>query len=179
MSARLPEDGSIFLDEGFVENSQDLYEQLATSITWDDRMRARKAASFGVPYDYSGIEWPAAPMPDSIGDILERVAERVGFRPNNCLAHFYPDGSSTMGLHSDSTEDLEPGTGIGIVSLGTQRLITFRNRNDRRLEHYALSSGSLLYMTPEMQADWKHGILAAQEVAGGRISLTFRRMKAG
>ncbi len=61
MSARLHESGSIVLDESFVENNQSLFERLAASITWDDRMKARKVASFGVPYDYSGIEWPAAP----------------------------------------------------------------------------------------------------------------------
>ena len=42
---------------------------------------------------------------------------------------------------------------------------------------YLLASGSLLYMTAEVQHEWKHSILP-QPGAGGRISLTFRRLKA-
>jgi alkylated DNA repair dioxygenase AlkB len=83
-----------------------------------------------------------------------------------------------MGFHTDATDDLVPGTGIAVVSLGAERTITFRNQRDRQLlEHYPLKSGSLLYMSPEMQLEWKHGILAAENAGGGRISLTFRCMK--
>ena len=42
---------------------------------------------------------------------------------------------------------------------------------------YPLPCGSLLYMTAEVQAGWKHAILP-RPGAGGRISLTFRRLKA-
>ncbi len=141
-------------------------------------MRSRKAASFGVPYNYSGVSWPAASFSECLLPVLERVAERLGHRPNNCLAHFYPDGQSTMGFHSDATDELEPGTGIAVVSLGAERAISFRHQLDKsRLEHYRLPSGALLFMTAAMQADWKHAILATDSVQGGRISLTFRRMR--
>lgn len=175
----LLETGSIWLVDGLIGEPDTLFAALANSIAWDERIRARKAASFGLPYNYSGIEWPEVPFPDLIVPVLERVTGELGYRPNNCLAHFYPDGGSSMGFHSDATDDLEPGTGIAIVSLGAERCITFRHQQDRsRLEHYPLSSGSLLVMCPEMQLNWKHGILAGTTVTSGRISLTFRRMKA-
>jgi len=175
----LLESGALWIEDGFLPNSDDLYSALAESIAWDERMRARKAASFGSPYNYSGISWPAAPFPDLLVPVLERVASRLGYRPNNCLAHYYPTGDSTMGFHADSTEELVAGTGIAIVSLGSGRTITFRHQQDKqRLEHYLLKSGSLLFMSPEMQQDWKHAILPAADV-GGRISLTFRVMKSG
>lgn len=177
MSTSLLDSSAVRLVPDFLPDSLAIFEQFVASITWDTRMRARKAASFGVPYNYSGIEWPAAPFPEPIVPILDRVASAVGLIPNNCLAHFYPDGASTMGFHSDATDELEPGTGIAIVSLGTERDITFRAIADKsRLETYRLTSGSLLYMTPEMQADWKHAILADGST-GGRVSLTFRLMK--
>jgi hypothetical protein len=172
--------GSIWIAEGFLPDSRDLFAVLAASIPWDERIRARKAASFGLPYNYSGIKWPAAPFPAVLVPVLERVAGRLGYRPNNCLAHYYPDGTSTMGFHTDATDDLVPGTGIAVVSVGSERTITFRNQHDRQLlEHYRLKSGSLLYMSPGIQPEWKHGILAADNVVGGRISLTFRCMKSG
>lgn len=176
MSTTLLDGGSVRLIEAFWPDPAGLYSTLVGSIDWDDRIRARKAMSFGVPYNYSGIEWPSRPFPALLLPVLHSVTKRVGFAPNNCLAHYYPDGGSTMGLHSDSTDELEPGTGIAIVSLGAARHLTFRRQSDRsHVEAYLLPAGSLLYMTPEMQAEWKHGLLA-EEVAGGRISLTFRRM---
>ena len=140
-------------------------------------MRARRTASFGVPYCYSGITYPIAPVPEPVAALMDRLAERLGWRPNNCLANFYSDGTSTMGFHSDSTEELEPGTGVAIVSLGAEREITFRAADKSFTVEYPLVSGSLLYMTAEVQAGWKHAILP-QPGAGGRISLTFRQLRA-
>ena len=178
MSTHLLASGSIRLLTDFLPDSHALYEHLAASVTWDSRIRARKAASFGLPYDYSGIEWPAAPFPAAIQPLLARIAAEVGFEPNNCLANFYPDGNSTMGFHSDSTAELESGTGIAVVSLGAERTITFRRIDKAVSESHQLPAGSLLWMCPEMQADWTHAIPANPSATGGRISLTFRRMKA-
>lgn len=178
MATSLRDAGEIWIEETFLPESESLFADLLTSVAWDERIRARKAASFGLPYNYSEITWPAAPFPDVITPILDRVAKRLGYRPNNCLAHYYPDGTSTMGFHSDSTDELEPGTGIAVASLGTERTITFRSQHDKmRCEQYLLPSGSLLYMIAGMQKDWKHAILASAQVQGGRISLTFRQMR--
>jgi hypothetical protein len=177
MNASLIESGSLWIEDAFLANHKSLFDELAASITWDERIRARKAMSFGLPYNYSGIEWPAAPFPAGLLLILDQLEQKLGYRSNNCLANYYSDGNSTMGFHSDSTDELMTGTGIAVVSLGSERTITFRNQADRKiLERYLLRSGSLLYMTPEMQRDWKHGILQDENV-GGRISLTFRCMK--
>jgi alkylated DNA repair dioxygenase AlkB len=60
------------------------------------------------------------------------------------------------------------------LSLGATRDISFRCEPDKRIiERWRLPGGSLLYMTPEMQADWKHAIEATDDVTDGRISLTF------
>ena len=178
MTSTLLADGSIWIDEHFLDAPESLYDALVYSILWDQRIRARLAISFGVPYNYSGIEWPENPYPESLVPLLGLVADAVGFRLNNCLAHYYPDGSSTMGYHFDATDELEPGTGIAIVSLGAERVLSFRNERDKRIvEGHRLLNGSLLFMCPEMQTTWKHGILTAPEVSEGRISLTFRRMR--
>jgi alkylated DNA repair dioxygenase AlkB len=178
MATPLLDSGSIRLVPNFLPKSLALYERLASSVAWDARIRTRKSMSFGLPYNYSGIEWPAAPFPDAIDSLRARVAEATGFEPNNCLANFYPDGKSTMGFHSDSTAELEPGTGIAVLSLGTERTITFRRIDDKTVsESHPLSSGALLWMCPEMQAEWRHAILADANATDGRISLTFRRMR--
>lgn len=177
MTSHLLDSGSIRLLPDFLSASTSLYKHLEGSVNWDTRLRARKSMSFGLPYNYSGIEWPAAPFPDAITPLLASVAAEVNFEPNNCLANYYPTGDSTMGFHSDSTAELDPGTGIAVVSLGAERTITFRRFDKTASESYRLPSGSLLWMCPEMQAEWRHAILADATAPGGRISLTFRRMK--
>ena len=46
------------------------------------------------------------------------------------------------------------------------------------IERHLLKTGSLLYMTPEMQKEWKHGLLQ-EDTTAGRISLTYRCMRTG
>lgn len=172
----LLDSGSIRIDDSFLAESGALYAQLVASVTWDERIRSRKAASFGLPYNYSGTVWPEAEFPEVIAGVLERVAERVGDRPTNCLALYYPDGGASLGYHTDSVVNLVGGTGIAVVSLGAQRAISFRHQRSRVVEQYLLKSGSLLWMSAAMQAEWKHGVLADERVDGGRISLAFRCM---
>jgi alkylated DNA repair dioxygenase AlkB len=177
MRASLFDSGDVRLFGNFWPESLPLYDTLASSVSWDTRLRARMSASFGLPYNYSGIEWPPAPFPDSILPLLPAVAQVAGFEPTNCLANYYLNGDSTMGFHSDETEGLEPHTGIAVVSLGVTRTITFRRIDDKTVtEKYELPSGSLLLMSAHMQRDWKHAILADSTASGGRISLTFRRV---
>ena len=164
----------LLLEPEFVANPETLYEQLVSDIPWDERMRARKTANFGAAYNYSGMTYEPVPMHPLLVSIVDRLEQKLGFRPNNCLVNYYPNGDSTMGFHSDSEEEIVPGTGVAIVSLGAERRITYRSKQDKQVEHsYPLPSGSLLYMPPLLQQDWKHAILK-QENTGGRISLTFR-----
>ncbi len=163
----------------FEPDHQNLYARLCSDVVWDERIRARKTASFGTPYNYSGLTYAAVPMPDSIVGMRSRVAARLGWTANNALLNFYPDGRSTMGYHPDEIDNLEPGTGIAIVSLGTERTIRFRAVADKtRIIERRLGSGSLLWMSLSMQIGWRHGIFA-EDTDGGRISVTFRRLAGG
>lgn len=166
----------LLLDEQFLPNSQTLFVALSTTVAWDMRMHSRKTASFGKPYNYSGISYPKAPMHPLLVPVVDLLEARLGFRPNNCLLNFYQSGEATMGFHSDSTAELIAGTGIAIVSLGAQRSITFQSKHDKKEEYeYPLASGSLIYMSPQIQEDWRHAIRKQPE-ASGRISLTFRQI---
>lgn len=164
----------VHFNPSFFPQPQQLFEHLRASVTWDSRMRARKTASFGVSYDYSQISYATQPMRTDLAEICAAVFAELGFLPNNCLLNFYEDGASSMGFHSDSSQELMPGTGVAIVSLGSSRSIVFRSKADKAHQiEQLLPSGSLLYMTGEMQALWLHAIPKAPG-AGPRISLTFR-----
>jgi alkylated DNA repair dioxygenase AlkB len=177
MGPRPIEVPGVWVEDEFLTDSRALFTLLAETTDWDERMRARKTASFGVPYNYSGITYPVATVPESVAALMDRLADRLGYRSNNRLANYYTDGESAMGFHSDSTDGLAPATGIAIVSLGAERSITFQAKaNKLHTAEFVLQCGSLVYMKAEVQNDWKHAILP-QRGASGRISLTFRNVK--
>jgi len=163
---------NIILKETFVPSSDELFNDLISSVAWDERMKARKTASFGVSYDYSGIFYSQTAMHPKLRTICVDIEKELGFLPNKCLLNYYPDGKSSMGYHSDSSEELKEGTGVAVISLGSERHISYRSKADKEVKFkYLLKSGALLYMSKEIQDHWMHAI---PKGVGERISLTFR-----
>lgn len=149
------------------------FTALVRDLPWDDRIRARRTASVGRPYDYSGLTYPAAPIPPLIAEVAEVAARHAGHGFDNCLANFYATGDRTMGFHADSYDRLVPTSWIAIVSLGAARPLVFRSRDRRTLVQHDLAPGSLLLMDRATQDAWTHAVPRAD--AGPRISLTFRQ----
>lgn len=162
--------------ENFINNPTELFNILTKTINWDERMSARKTASFGKAYNYSQIDYPYQEFLPEIETIIKQLKPIIGFEANNCLINYYMDGKSKMGYHSDQTDILETNTGIAIVSIGELRILKFRNiENPDKFLTFELTAGSLVYMTQEIQKKWQHAI-PKSDTENGRISLTFRRM---
>jgi hypothetical protein len=162
---------------GFIADPGPLFDWVVQQTPWDHRIKARLTASFGRPYNYAGLDYPEAAMPEPLVHVCRRLEPEVGFQPDNCLLNFYPDGHSKMGYHADDVSELVPGTGVAIVSLGGARPMKFRGMGDPNRRHeIVLEAGSLLYMPPEVHQAWVHGILRCAH-AEPRISLTFRRLR--
>ena len=160
--------------EDFIPSSTELYDFLEKSVNWDTSMKARKTASYGVAYNYSQMQYPFQEFSDELDEIRLQMEGLLGFLPNNCLINFYLDGRSKMGFHSDQTDILEGDSGVAIVSLGETRTLRFRKITDHEeTVDYPLASGSLLYMTQEVQDHWQHAVTKST-TENGRMSLTFR-----
>lgn len=163
--------------ENCIGNPAELFNILTKTINWDERMAARKTASFGKAYNYSQIDYPDQEFLPEIKKIIKQLTPIIGFEANNCLINFYGDGKSKMGYHSDQTDILETDTGIAIVSIGEPRILKFRKiENPEFFLTYELTAGSLVYMTQEIQKIWQHSI-PKSNTENGRISLTFRKIK--
>jgi len=170
------EEGILYIAD-FIPEPHTLFDSLVTSVIWDESMAARKTASFGKAYNYSQIKYPYQALLPQLETVNKKLAETLGFTPNNCLINFYQDGKSKMGYHADQIDILEKDTGIAIVSLGETRKLKFRSiSNQEEFITYELQSGSLIYMTQEIQQQWQHAI-PPSKTALGRISLTFRQIK--
>jgi alkylated DNA repair dioxygenase AlkB len=123
---------------GAIADADASFAHLA-DIAWDDRMRARRTASFGQPYNYSGQVYAAAPMPPIVAAIAGRAAALAGHPYDSCLLNLYETGDHTMGFHHDSYDLLVETSWIAICSLGATRAIVFRSV-DRRAHHQLASS---------------------------------------
>lgn len=167
------------LIDGFVPNHAALLAWAIANVPWDDRIQARKTASYGVPYHYAGLTYAEVPFPPQLDRVRAAVSAHIGVDFNNCLLNFYPDGRARMGFHSDSAMGLVEGTGVAIVSLGATRPLRFR-RIERREERQdlVLTAGSLLFMDLSVQNTWEHAI-PRRSYAEPRISLTFRAVIEG
>ncbi len=167
---------SITLDQNFYPAHARLFEELMNFVTWDESMKMRKTASFGMPYDYSQMSYEATEIPTCLRDLLECLDLRLGIQFNNCLLNLYETGMNSMGFHSDETKNLRPGTGVAIISLGGERTISFRSMDKSRLVDFILKPGSMLYMDDDVQKAWMHAI-RKQDAAEPRISLTWRAIR--
>lgn len=158
--------------------SEDFLTYIKLNTQWDETIRARKTASFGVAYNYSGIEYSTTAMPHYLNSIIDAIALRFGYRSNNCLINFYDKSMSSMGYHSDRVDILDENTGIAILSLGGERTMRFKNKISKKTFDMKLKPNHLIYMTKEMQYDWMHSIvpISDNELFEERISLTFRKI---
>lgn len=169
-------DGITFLAD-FIHDPAGLFKSLDVNVSWDTRMSARKTASYGAAYNYSQIKYPDTELLPVLKSIAVDIHHALGFEPNNCLINYYLDGKSKMGFHSDQTDILAEGTGVVIISLGETRTLRFRSIVDHNvIKDYDLPSGSLIYMTQEIQAHWQHAI-PVSNTDKGRMSLTYRKIK--
>lgn len=153
------------------------FARLVDEVEWNDRMRARRTASYGRPYNYSGQSYDTAPMPPLIVDLAQRAQSAAGHPFDNCLLNLYETGRHTMGFHHDAYDGLVESSWIAIVSLGAPRSIVFRNADRTALHQLTLAPGSLLLMSRTTQSAWMHAIPRSPG-AGPRISATFRQFVA-
>ncbi|WP_114941577.1 alpha-ketoglutarate-dependent dioxygenase AlkB [Mucilaginibacter endophyticus] len=170
-------DGILYI-ENFINDPVQLFDFLVTNISWDERMAARKTASYGEAYNYSQISYPYQQLLPQLEAIINSLTPLINFIANNCLLNYYLDGKAKMGYHSDQTDILYPNTGVAIISVGETRTLRFRNiENKDEFVNYELKPGSLIYMTQEVQTKWHHAV-PSSDTENSRISLTFRKIKA-
>jgi hypothetical protein len=171
------QDGIIIIND-FNIGDDFLFSKLKNEIKWDTSIKSRKTASFGIPYNYSDIKYDFLDFPNFILNILTKIEIIIGYKPNNCLLNYYYENSSKMGYHSDQIDILESNTGIVILSVGSSRVVRFKNKIDNTVFDIEINPNSLFYMTQEIQKKWLHSILPIIDNNNNeRISITFRKIK--
>lgn len=169
----------IILKENILNKEEHILSFLKSKVVWDNSIISRKTMSFGVPYNYSGIDYKFINIPIIFNELIDIISTNNNFIPNNCLINYYYNNVSKMGFHSDQIDILHSNTGIAIFSFGGERVMRFKNKNDKNsVFDITLKNNSYLYMSQKSQIDWLHSILPSEETYDiERFSITFRKIK--
>jgi alkylated DNA repair dioxygenase AlkB len=168
--------GFLHIEDCFI-NNQNYFEILKSNVVWDNSLKSRKTASYGVPYIYNGVSYDLCPFPEFISSFFLLINSKVGFTPNNCLLNYYDRKESSMGFHSDQTNILNENCGIVIISFGAPRVLRFKHKSNSSIIDFNLENGSFFFMGQDVQNNWLHSILTSELDNNERISLSFRSIK--
>lgn len=161
------------------------FDSLLEGIEWQQRSvrvygkthpQPRLTKWYGpVPYPYSGLSWDAAPMPDQLAKLAQKVSTAAGEAFNSVLCNLYRDGQDTVGWHADDEPLFGSDPIVASLSYGATRTFKLRENGTKSSVSYDLEDGDLIVMGKGMQLGWQHSIPRTARPVGQRINLTFRR----
>jgi len=169
-----PEEATIMLAR-IVAETQWRQERIRTPGGWVDQPRL--TAWLGEPdavYVYSGIRNIPQPWTPAVAELRDAVDAICGVRFNSVLLNRYRTGADSMGWHADHEPELGAEPVIASVSLGATRRFDLRHNATGVVRSFRLTSGSLLVMRGQTQAQWRHRVPKEPAVSGERVNLTFR-----
>ena len=160
----------------------DVTAALSLCDTWQ-KVGTRYISYFGSsPYSYGKTKHAACDYPDS--PIFTQISERLAavfpdfsLADYTCLLTHYPDGKSSIPLHSDDETQIQAGSNIITISVGAPRDLTLRNLTGIVRETTVhLPHGSVHIMPQEHQSVYQHGIRPDSSITEPRVSFTFRKL---
>lgn len=133
----------------------------------------------GTSYKFSGItvkpnNWNDSPTLMFIKKDLEK---KLKLEFNFCLVNYYKDGKNYIGYHSDDEKDLDSKYPIASLSFGETRIFKLKSKSDGSIYDVPLKDNSIILMNPPCQSTYQHSIAKTAKKIGGRINLTFRKIK--
>ncbi len=133
-------------------------------------------------YRYSGRTFAPQPWTSGLAAIRARLEQQTGVRFDAVLANYYRDGGDAMGWHADDERELGPDAPddvlVASVSLGAARRFLLRAKQGPDRVELRLGGGDLLVMGGSTQRRFRHAVPREREVAGARLNLTFRLLRA-
>lgn len=181
----------VILYPGFLSSKEadQYFRLLSEAIDWQQEQLFLYGRQVNVPrlvawygddqvnYRYSGVDHVAIPWSRPLAEIRDRLSAMLSESFNGVLLNLYRNGHDSMGWHSDDEVELGMEPVIASVSLGQERNMQFRRRdNHAEKVSLALPHGSLLLMQGRSQVDWQHQIPKSQKKLLPRINLTFRNI---
>lgn len=166
----------------FVVDPDTALAKLRDELAWERRGDAPRCEyycnDFPLPYVYGRGRgqrtYQVQPYHPVILEIRKNLEALTGTAFEVCFLNRYLNQSDQLGWHADDSPEMDDARPIGVVSLGVEREIWFREIDGKEIQQVKLGHGSLCLMAPGMQDTHQHRIPKASFQCGERISLTFR-----
>jgi len=176
----------ITLIPNFITNPSDAFAVLNQELDWVRITNTPRSEyycnDFPEPYFYGtpehGRAYQVQPWHPEILAIRQALEAHTGSVFEVCFLNRYLDQKDQLGWHSDNSPEMDDARPIGIISLGVEREIWFKeigaDNSPENITKVKLPHGSLCLMHAGMQDTHLHRIPKASFICGTRISLTFR-----
>jgi hypothetical protein len=152
-------------------------EKIVTPTVYEGGFKSSRESCFfssePLKYDLPTYDWKHI---GSVNRLKKKVEKFTGLKFDYCLAHIYPNGSSTIAWHRDSEAMF---TDVVSVSFGASRKFRLRDiQATKGWDHeYVLNNGDLLHMHKGCQNKYKHTVPAEKRITAPRINFTFRKFE--
>jgi len=130
----------------------------------------------GIRYSYSSNLLQTRLWTPLLSGIRVQVESYLNVSFNSVLVNLYRNGDDHVGWHADNEQELGDQPFIASLTFGAERRFAFRHKKTSEQGSVSLRSGTLLIMQPAFQHHWLHSLPIDQNVAEGRINLTFRKV---
>jgi len=178
------------LIDGFydTDESERIYRRLVQEQNWPDNRYIVAGRQFtlprlqtwhadpGIRYSYSNNLLQTRSWTPLLSGIRSQVESSLNFRFNSVLVNWYRNGDDYVGWHADNEQELGEQPFIASLTFGAERHLQFRHKKSLEQGRILLRNGSLLIMQPDFQHHWLHSVPIDQNLAEGRINLTFRKV---
>ncbi|MGB0893879.1 MAG: alpha-ketoglutarate-dependent dioxygenase AlkB family protein [Parashewanella sp.] len=134
-------------------------------------------ADKGCDYVYSNLWVTALAWPYHLSRLRQKLRRDFQLELNGVLVNKYADGNDCMGWHCDDEVEIEQGSDIVSISLGTARDFHIKHKQTDQKISFNLQSGDLLIMHWPMQQHWLHSVPKRKNVKEPRYNLTYRKIR--
>lgn len=187
------EDNTYFeYKENFIDEPMKIYDKLLDEIKFEQKQVKVFGKIFNEPrltaihgddnvlnkkYIYSKSERSLVPMTPTLKELQKLVEEFTGIHFDFVLLNLYRDGNDKVGWHCDGESTMDS-SNITSISLGTERIFKFRDKETKELVwKHQLKNGSLVWMKKGCQEVYEHEVPKSTKITTPRINLTFRKFK--
>lgn len=162
---------------GWLQGSDALFEELAGSAKWQQRIVHMYDRKLPEPRLTAGWSTDAEDQqtPELLRAMAAELSVRYGVGFDRIWVNLYRDGSDSVAWHGDRNRRVMTRPLVATVSLGATRNFLLRPRGTTRALHRLQPGpGDLIVMGGQCQAEWEHTVPKTAKPIGARMSVTIR-----
>ena len=138
----------------FLENANDLFNLIHQQTLWTKINYFKRHISH---YQFNIHE---------LNNILLDIEKQFSRKVIGAFLNYYEDGNEYAPYHADKY-----GCDTCLLSLGTTRVLRYKENTTKENIDYILNSGDLLFIPNKINNNYKHSLLKTKKVHESRISI--------